>query len=121
MSAFQVQGNYIYRLISANSDNPTVVFQGASNLVAILWYSVGAGGKFIKIYDQDTTPSILDTPIFTYRIAGATTSSSVPGIPVDGIFLEDGLSFRITGAVEDNDNTAVTAGDVWVWLVYKVI
>ena len=121
MSAFQVQGNYIYRLISANSDNPTIVFQGPCNLVSILWYSVASGGKFIKIYDQDTTPSASNTPVLTVRMSGATTSSSVSGIPNNGIFLEDGLSFRLTGAVEDNDNTAVTANDIWVWLVYQVI
>lgn len=121
MAAFQVQGNYIYRLISANSDNPTIVFQGACNLMAIMFYSVVAGAKFIKIYDQDTTPSILDTPIFTYRMAGATTSSSASGIPSNGIFLEDGLSFRLTANVEDNDNTAVSANDVWIWLVYQVV
>lgn len=121
MAAFQVQGNYIYRLISANSDNPTVVTQGPTNLLAILWYSVAAGGKFIKIYNQETSPTSANTPVFTYRMAGATTSSAAPGIPVNGFFCEDGLSFRLTGAVDDNDNTAVSAGDVWVWLVYQVV
>lgn len=121
MGAFQVQGNYIYRLIAANSDNPTIVFQGPCNLKSIFWYSVGSTGKFIKIYNQDTTPSILNTPIFTARMSGTTTSSSVSGFPVEGIFLDDGLSFRLTVNGADDDNTAVTAGDVWVWLVYEVV
>lgn len=121
MAAFQVQGNYIYRLISANTDNPTVVTQGPTNLMAILWYSVGSGGKFVKIYDKDTTPTILDTPILTARMSGATTSSSVAGFPTNGIFCEDGLSFRLTADVADNDNTAVSANDIWIWLIYQIV
>lgn len=74
--------------------------------------NIGAAAAFLKVYDKATAPAATDTPKLVIRLAATTGNERIP-FP-SGLFFENGLGIRITGALADNDATAVGADEVVV-------
>ncbi len=108
-----------YILNSAASTNEALILTGTSGLQAFYATNTGATPAFVKLYNKATAPTSADVPAMILPVPAAV--SGVPGIctlPIgfSGFRFALGLGIRITGAVADNDTTAVAAGQVKVML-----
>lgn len=108
-----------YILNSAASTNEALILTGTSGLQAFYATNTGATVAFVKLYNKATAPISTDIPAMILVVPAAV--SGVPGVctlPIgfSGFRFALGLGIRITGAVADNDTTAVAAGQVKVML-----
>jgi hypothetical protein len=108
-----------YILNSAASTNEVLILTGTSGLQAFYATNTGATVAFVKLYNKATAPASTDIPAMILPVPAAV--SGVPGVrdlPIgfSGFRFSLGLGIRITGAVADNDTTAVAAGQVKVML-----
>lgn len=108
-----------YILNSAASTNEILILTGTSGLHAFYATNTGATVAFVKLYNKATAPISTDVPAMVIPVPAAV--SGVPGVatlPIGfaGFRFALGLGIRITGAVADNDTTAVTSGQVKVML-----
>jgi hypothetical protein len=116
-SASQTSPFLRHRLISAASQNPTVVKAASGNLHYL--YAANDGGTkcFLKLYDKVSAPVFGDTPVGTYLLP--------PGVPQ--IITEDpmlrhpfasGIGYRITGLIADSDVTDIGLAQVALQALY---
>jgi hypothetical protein len=108
-----------YILNSLASTNEVLILTGTSGLQAFYATNTGASVAFVKLYNKATAPASTDVPAMILPVPAAV--SGVPGVatlPIgfSGFRFALGLGIRITGAVADNDTTAVAAGQVKVML-----
>lgn len=108
-----------YILNSAATTNEALILTGTSGLQAFYASNSGATAAFVKLYNKATAPVSSDIPAMILPVPAAV--SGVPGVctlPIgfSGFRFALGLGIRITGAVADNDTTAVAAGQVKVML-----
>jgi hypothetical protein len=108
-----------YILNSAASTNEALILTGTSGLQAFYATNTGATVAFVKLYNKATAPISSDIPAMILTVPAAV--SGVPGVctlPIgfSGFRFALGLGIRITGAVADNDTTAVAAGQIKVML-----
>jgi hypothetical protein len=109
-----------YILNSAATENAALILTGTSGLQAFYATNTGATIAFVKLYNKATTaPTSADIPAMILPVPAAV--AGVPGVctlPIgfSGFRFALGLGIRITGAVADNDTTAVAAGQVKVML-----
>jgi hypothetical protein len=108
-----------YILNSAATTNEALILTGTSGLQAFYATNTGATPAFVKLYNKATAPISTDVPAMILPVPAAV--SGVPGVatlPIgfSGFRFALGLGIRITGAVADNDTTAVAAGQVKVML-----
>lgn len=108
-----------YILNSAASTNEALILTGTSGLQAFYATNIGATDAFVKLYNKATAPVSTDIPAMILVVPAAV--SGRPGVcdlPIgfSGFRFALGLGIRITGAVADNDTTAVAAGQVKVML-----
>lgn len=108
-----------YILNSAASENAALILTGTSGLQAFYATNTGATVAFVKLYNKATAPTSSDTPAMILPVPGAVSGvAGVCTLPIgfSGFRFALGLGIRITGAVADNDTTAVAAGQVKVML-----
>jgi hypothetical protein len=109
-----------YILNSAATTNGALILTGTSGLQAFYATNTGASAAFVKLYNKATAPTVgTDVPAMILPVPAAV--SGVPGVctlPIgfSGFRFALGLGIAITGAVADNDTTAVAAGQVKVML-----
>lgn len=109
-----------YYINSAATTNGALVITGTSGLQALYATNTGATVAFIKLYNKATAPTVgTDAPEMVIPVPAAV--SGVPGVAnpfigFSGFRFALGLGIAITGAVADNDTTAVAAGQVKVKL-----
>lgn len=80
------------------------------DLYGIIATNTAAAVKFLKIYNKASAPVLAsDIPVLTICIP----AGQIANIQFEqGMYLNLGLAYAITGADADNDATAVTAGDI---------
>ncbi|CAB4157841.1 hypothetical protein UFOVP679_48 [uncultured Caudovirales phage] len=109
-----------FSLNSAATTNGSLIITGTSGLQAFYATNIGATAAFVKLYNKATAPTVgTDTPLMIIPVPAAV--AGVPGVaspPIgySGHRFPLGLGIAITGAVADNDTTAVAAGQVKVIL-----
>jgi hypothetical protein len=109
-----------YILNSLATTNIALILTGTSGLHAFYATNTGATPAFVKLYNKATAPVLAsDVPAMIIPIAAA--DAGFPGVatlPIghQGFRFALGLGIAITGAVADNDTTAVAAGQVKVML-----
>lgn len=109
-----------YFLNSAATTNGALIITGTSGLQAFYATNIGATAAFVKLYNKASAPTVgTDTPEMIIYVPAAV--AGVPGVatlPIgfSGFRFALGLGIAITGAVADNDTTAVAAGQVKVKL-----
>jgi hypothetical protein len=106
---------------SAATTNGQLVLTGTSGLQALYATNIGATAAFVKLYNKATAPTVgTDVPAMIIPVPAAV--AGVPGVApqispgFNGLRFPLGLGLAITGAVADNDTTAVAAGQVKVIL-----
>lgn len=108
-----------YILNSAASENAALILTGTSGLQAFYATNTGATVAFVKLYNKATAPASTDIPAMILPVPAAVSGvAGVCTLPIgfSGFRFALGLGIRITGAVADNDTTAVAAGQVKVML-----
>ena len=73
---------------------------------ALFATNIGATGSYwVKIYDKATAPTTADIPILVYVVtAAAAAPVSLPNLNIRCV---NGIGVRVSGALPDNDATAL--------------
>lgn len=100
--------------IAANSDNATLVRAGKTWVWGITLTGSTAAIRWFKLYNKATSPTSADTPFYRVAVPGLTTGVVTRIVFEKPLQFDSGLGLRCVTGQADNDNTAVTAGDV-VW------
>lgn len=115
----ELDGTNPFSLLAAATTNQTLVKKGPGKLVSIIAVNVNAAVRYLKFYDTNQPPAAgTGTPIRRYAIPASTTGLGFVLAPSVPMAFYQGLAFTITGAVADNDATAISANDVILTLEY---
>ena len=105
-----------YRIISAATINANVIKVSAGNIYLMVLHNGAAVSRFLKLYNKATTPVVAtDVPVATILIPQGQTIIIQPAI---GWSVNAGISYVITGAVADIDNTPCALNDVVANILY---
>lgn len=108
-----------YKLISAATNNSTLVATGKHSVKAWHLTNINAAVRYLKIYDKATAPTCgTDTPKLTIPLQGSAVGAS-NSLSIDrGIYFESGLGLCIVTGLADNDNTSTAANEQIINLCY---
>lgn len=103
-------------LKAAANTNSTLVKNAAGQVYSIHVFNAAASIKYLKLYNKVSAPTVgTDVPVEVYPLpAGGFTRIEFPS----GNPFALGIGVGITGALADNDTTAVVANDVVLNLHY---
>lgn len=104
------------KIISAASTNATLVKSSPGTVGYITVGSVNAAPRYLKLYNQTTSPTVgTDVPVQTYIIPGNTAGagSNIP-LPDQGIALTVGIAWAITVEATDAGSTGVALNEITV-------
>lgn len=113
------RGSKTLHIITAASDNATVINSPGLKISSIYAFNVGASAYYMKLYDKSTTPTASDTPFMTINIPAVGTIGSYIYLDLNDYVVTNGLGVRITTGYADNDTGATTAGNAFVNINYK--
>jgi hypothetical protein len=113
-------GSSVSKTISAATTNATSVKASAGQVWGIVATNVNANPRFLKLYNKASAPTVgTDVPTHTYLIPGNTVGAGISVFMGEGSAFSTGIALAITGAVADNDTTAVAANEIVVNLRYS--
>lgn len=117
----ELGGCSVSRTLSAGTVNATIVKSTAGQLYGYSVTNINAVARFLKIYNKATAPAETDTPVMTIPVkAGSGTAIEVVSEQfTNGLAFSNGIGFRITGLLADNDTTAVSPNEHVITLYYK--
>ena len=101
-----------FRLLSsAATTNATLVKNAAGRMFLIMGRNNAAVIRYLKFYNKSSAPTVgTDVPVLTIAL-DASAKFEIDLNPY-GQFFTTGIAFAITGAVADNDTTAIAAADI---------
>jgi hypothetical protein len=112
-------GCSIYSSLSTAAVIASAVKASAGQVYGIHVFNNGANEVFLRLYNQTGSPGTGDTVVYRAMIPGnAAGAGFVVGVP-PGMAFSTGIGIRVTGAVADNDATALAANEVMVNVLYK--
>ncbi len=110
--AVQAPANSFKITSSAATTNANSVKTSATKIFAINACNTTATIKYIKVYNQNTSPNVgTDSPVLTYGVQ-ANSCQRVADFGITGFYLSSGLSIALTGGPANSDATALAAGDI---------
>ena len=116
MLGFPTGGYLINRVISAATDNATLVKGAQGQLMGIQACNTNAAARYLKIYNKATAPTVgTDTPALTITLP--------PSVPVNiefsrGVNFGTGIGLGIVTGAADSSTTAVAANEIIVNVFY---
>lgn len=101
-----------FRLLSsAATTNATLIKASAGRLFLIIGRNNVASIRYLKFYNKASAPTVgTDVPVLTIAL-DASSRFEIDLNPY-GQFFTTGIAFAITGALADNDTTAIAAADI---------
>lgn len=109
-----------FTLVSAASNNATVVKDYMGTIGSITAVNITATIHYLKFYNMGTAPNpASDTPVAVYPIPANTSGAGLTISIPSGLRLSRGISFAIVKGIASNDNTAADANAVVVTIAYK--
>lgn len=106
-----------YHLISAASNNATVVKTSRALVSHIAVCNNAATVSYLKLYNQNTSPvAATDVPIYTILIPIKGTVSLDFG--AFGVSFHNGIAFMLVTGMADSDNTGVGVSEVSLGIAY---
>jgi hypothetical protein len=109
--------SFYHKLASAATTNATSVKAAAGSVGSLEVVNVSASPRYFKIFNKASAPVTgTDTPVLTYVIP-PNSQRTIP-IPNMNLRLTNGISYAITGAYADFDNTPIGANEVFVNIIY---
>lgn len=101
-----------------SSVNATVLKTG--QFIFTNWVAVsGSTARWVKFYDLASNPGTSDVPFLVIKTNASLHITGQTSLPPGGVFIKNGLAIRITANAAENDDTAVTAGDVILKYFYR--
>lgn len=108
-----------FHLKAAATTNSNLIKTGAGKIVAGIITNTSAATKFVKFYNKATAPTVgTDTPVLVIPLPTLTKVDLAAVFADYGYCFPLGIGIGITGAVADNDTTALTANDVIANVLY---
>lgn len=110
-----------YSALSTGAVLAAQIKGSAGQLYSMHFFNNGANEVFVRLYNQTGAPANTDTANIVWRgfvpgnAAGTATEVTWP----KGLAFATGIGIRVTGAVADNDTTALSASEVAVNAGYK--
>lgn len=110
-----------YRILSSAGVNAAVIKSSTAQLFAYSLLNKNAAPRYVKLYNKATAPTAADVPVLTLMVPGSSTGAGQNVCElVEGMHgFGSGMSIRITGGPEDNDNTSISQYDVIGWIGWK--
>ena len=101
-----------FRLLSsAATTNATLIKASAGRMFLIMGRNNAAAIRYLKFYNKASAPTVgTDVPVLTIAL-DASSRFEIDLNPY-GQFFTTGIAFAITGALADNDTTAIAAADI---------
>lgn len=101
-----------YSFISTAAVQAAAIKASAGQVYALHFFNISATPVYLRLYNMTTTPATTDTPVYRAVIPGNTAGAGfVVPIP-PGITFTTGIGIRVTGAIADDDATALTANTI---------
>lgn len=110
-----------YSFIPDATDELLVV-AGESMFWGVHLSTIDATPVYVKMYDKATAASESDTPFYRYAIPANSTSTLAAGSNApnpEGVLCTLGLSVRAVTGIADNSDTALTAAENYVNVLYE--
>lgn len=96
-------------LMSEAGTNIKQVFAGPGQIYDITGTNAIAANRYLKLYDRATAPNLAtDAPTRREVLSGFDNFMRL----LTGLQFTNGLWIAITAAIDDNDTTAIEAGDI---------
>lgn len=113
-------GLSISSAIMAATTNATSVKNAAGQLYAVEVTNNSANIAYLKIYNSASAPTPgSGTPVIRLMCPGNASGAGIVRSWENGIAMGTGIGYAFTGAIADNDTTAVAASAFIVNLYYK--
>jgi hypothetical protein len=107
-------------IVSANTNNATVLKASSGQLYSIQVFNLNAAARYIKFYNKATTPDpTADTVIKSILIPGNTAGAGVVISWPSGVAFATGIAYAVVTDVGDTGNTSVAANEIIVNIDYK--
>lgn len=117
-ASYQTDASVGASYTALSSVNATVLKSG--QFIFTNWVAVsGSTARWIKFYDLATNPATTDAPFLVIKTNASLHITGQTSLPPGGVFIKNGLAIRITANAAENDDTAVTAGDVILKYFYR--
>lgn len=99
------------RIVSAaNSNNATSAKGSSGRIYGIQGYNAASAVRYLKLYNGASAPTVgTDVPVKTLALP---PSAAFAYDFANGYYFSTGIGYGLVTGSADNDNTAVTAGDI---------
>lgn len=108
-----------YSFLSTAAVQAAQIKGSAGQVYALHFFNVSATPVFVRLYNMTGTPATTDTPVYRATIPGNTAGAGFVAPIPPGVAFGTGIGIRVTGAVADNDNTALSANTIMGNVFYK--
>ncbi len=110
-----------YSFLSTAAVQADAIKGSAGQLYVLVFFNNSATLAYGRLYDQAGAPASTDTANIKWRfLIPANTSGAGFVVPIPpGLAFASGIGLRVTGAVADNDNTALAANTILGNAAYK--
>lgn len=112
-------GLSVSSFLSTAAVQATAVKASAGQIYSLSFFNKGAAAVYLRLYNMTTAPGTGDTPIWRAIIPGNTAGAGLVKHFPNGLEFSTGIGFRCTGAIADNDATALAANEVTGNIEYK--
>jgi hypothetical protein len=112
-------GLSISSFLSTAAVQSTAVKASAGQVYGLRFFNIGAGPVYVRLYNQTTAPGSGDTPVWRGIVPGNTAGAGFSLTFDKGLAFGTGIGLRVTGAIADNDTTALAANVVIGDVEYK--
>jgi len=107
-------------LVSAATTNATLVKNAPGMVYEMSFFNTNAAARYVKVFDKATAPVPgTDTPVRTMMAPGSANGAGFVLSFPNGLQFQNGIGFALTGAIADNDTTAIGANDCVVNFGYR--
>lgn len=119
--AHSVGGADSYSILSSAAVISAEIKASAGNIFSVSGFNNAAGIAYVRIYNQTGAPGTGDAANIIWRgmIPGNTAGAGFSVTFAKGRACGTGIGVRVTGAVADNDGTALAANQVMLNVGYK--
>ncbi len=112
-------GTTPYSFLSAAAVQAAAIKASAGQVYGLRFFNKGAAPVYVRLYNQTTTPGTGDTPVYRCLVPGNTSGGGFVDTIPPGVVFGTGIGIRVTGAIADNDATALAANEVLGNVLYK--
>jgi hypothetical protein len=112
-------GLSIYSFLSTAVVQAAQIKGSAGQVYALHFFNLNAAAVYVRLYNLTGTPGTGDTVVYRALVPGNTAGAGfVVPIP-PGVAFGTGIGIRVSGAIADNDATALSANTVLGNVFYK--